>query len=397
LSGVTGTSAENLAWTIPVYANDVDPGSWNAVTGTQTVTFLLSVDLKGDGNTFPIWLESSLDMTNKTGISAGSLGTASLASVNLSGTITARDGENPIPLVSISATDAEGRWIGDMYLYSPSANAPWSINIPIQQGGAVTFYVSVYDSSDAGNLILYKTFAPDAAKAVSNKPISGIALDIGDISVGRINGTVNFSDVPTPAPYWIGVTAFYHTDTDSVRINGGLSYTVTLDGANGTFTIPRDEGFLAALGDGSATSTFYYVLMQMTEDEERFIVAMKDVPINKEDLSFVELGTLSLSYSALSGTITISDGGNPIPLVVITAVTAQNFTNSVMLYSPSANAPWSINLPAQEGGAVTFHVYGYDSDWNQIFSEFLEPDAAKAVSNQPISGIALNIGDISND
>jgi hypothetical protein len=402
LSGVSGT---NVPWTIPLHENDLSSGAaWDNVTGTQTVGFWLIVDLPGSEDDFEVRLEGKqLNMTTKTDIQAGSLGTGtvSLASVKLSGTISVNDGGSPVPRVQISAqtqpAQGSGNSIGWANLESPAAGASWSMTIPAQQGEKVVFRVSGYDAS-YNNQLFSKTFEPAATASVSTQPISGIALNIGDISQGRIRGTVSFTNVPSPAPYRIYLSARYQGAGNSWQsIGGGGSPTVTVSGNAGSWTIPQDEEFLAYLGNASLPVTFS-LYMQIKEGENSFIIAEVEKTLSKAALtSSVDLGTVSLAYVTLSGTISVNNRDSPVPRVYISAVAQNTSLGQVNLNSPAANTPWLMYISAQGGGRVTFSVYGYDagSNGNQVFYKTLEPAATASVSTQSIGNIALDIGDVS--
>jgi hypothetical protein len=401
LSGVSGASG-TIPWTIPLHEKDVSSGAaWEGVTGTQTVNFSLYVSSSGSGNgdNFNVRVDGiQLDMTDKSNVQAGNI-TASLASLKLSGTISVNDGGSPVPQIYINAfAENQGYSLRQVSLESPASDAPWSMTIPAQQGEKVTFRVYGYDSASGGNTIFSKTFEPPSTASVSNQPISGIALNIGDISVGRLKGTVSFTNVPSPAPYRVYLYARYKVaDNNWKSIGGGSSSTVTVSGAAGTWTIPQDDDFLAYLSSGSLAVTFE-LYMQLTESENSFRVIEVEKTLSAAGLTAVDLGTVSLAYITLSGTISVNDNGSPVPKVYI-SVQAQNkhLTQIGPLNSPAANSPWSVKIPAQGGEKATFFVYGYDAaGQNNVFNKTLEPSATASVSNQSISGIALNIGDVSS-
>jgi hypothetical protein len=398
LSGVSGTGGTDIPWTIPL--DEENREIWSGITGTQTAWFFLYVVMEGSdgGYNFEIRLDSTeLDMTAKSNIQAGSLGRVSLASLKLSGTISINDGGDPVPRVYIEASSQES-YLNRVSLESPAAGAPWSIHIPVQQGGAVRFRVYSYDSS--GNRLFDKTLEPAATVSVTSGDISGITLDIGDISQGRMRGTVSFTNMPSPAPYRVYLDARYQDAGNSWRsIGGGYSSTVTVSGNAGTWTIPRDDQFLDYLGDSSLPVTFL-LYMYAKEGENDFMVAEVEKTVNKAALAAVDLGTVSLACVTLSGTITVNDGGSPVPEVFIAVYIQKNsqeyHVSSIFLESPAADAPWSLTMPAQQGGKVIFRMEGYDSSSDRkLFYKTLEPAATASVSTQSISGIALNIGDIS--
>jgi hypothetical protein len=332
-------------------------------------------------------------MTNKNNIQAGSF-TASLASVKLSGTISVSYNGTPVPRVYIYAQNTEGHNLNSVSLDSLGTTTPWSMTIPAQSG-KVSFQVYGYDSS-GGNQVFSKTLEPSATNSVAAQSISGIAFNIGDISVGRLKGSVSFTNMPNPAPYQIYLSASYQDDHNNWwGIANGRYFPVTVSGSAGTWTIQQDEEFLAYLGSASLDITFD-VYMQISGNEGIFMVTTVEKNVTLAGLTSINLGSVSLAYITLSGTITVNQGGALVPQVYISARDAQGrFLTQTSLRSPTANTSWSISIPAQEGGKVIFYVYGYDaSGQNQVFNRNLEPATTAAVSGQSISGIALNIGDV---
>jgi hypothetical protein len=249
LAGVSGSSA-TLPWTLPLYEGGVD-GTWSDITGTQTVRFYLYVELPGSGNNddYRISLDSKqLDMTSKAGIAAGSLGTASLDYLTLSGTISVNNGGSSIPRVNMDALDAQGNYLSDASFTSPAANTPWSINIPVQSGGKVTFRVYGSDSSSSGgNRLFDKTLEPAATASVSNSNISGIVLDVGDISIlsapTGLRATASGSSISL---FWDIVI-------------GASSYGVyRSSSASGSYTLIGSPDSASYTDTGLSAGTYYY-------------------------------------------------------------------------------------------------------------------------------------------
>jgi hypothetical protein len=494
LSGISGTTG-TAQWTIPLYENDVYTGTWDTITGQQTVNFTLNVD--SGSSSFEIRLGAlNIDMTSKDAIQSPSL-TASLAAITLngtitvttngqpvsrvqiyattqqgwlgstsinspgagaswslstppfdsptdvsfnvvgydsnggrifeksavktvsgvsnqpvsgitldigdvatitlSGTITVTDGGSPIPRVTIQANNANGSYIAQTSLESPAAGASWSMTIAAQEGEKVSFYVYGYDSPNGGNSVFSKTLEPDKTASVTDQSISGIALDIGDISAGRMSGTVSFTNIQNPAPYRIRLGAQYKTGNDWTSITGNRIYDITVSETTGTWVIPQDSAFLAALETGDQTVRFV-VSLGFNQNNYLFTMASIEKTVSKNGLTSIDLGSVNLAYATLSGTITVTDGGNPIPWVSIDAYDANgNYLSWTSLESPASGASWYINIPAQDGGKITFRVYGYDSPsgGNEVFYKYIEPDKTNSVTSGEISGIALDIGDIS--
>jgi hypothetical protein len=368
-------------------------------TGEQTVTFSIYVQMTQNGGGFEV---AQIERTvSKNGLGSVNLGTVSLGVITLSGTITVHNNGNPLGNVNIDARDANNNQITWTSLTYPDINgAPWYMYIPVQQGEEVTFQVYGYDSPNGGNQVLTTTIEPENTAFVSNTSISGIDLYIGDISEGRMVGTVTFTDIPSPAPYRVTVYAEYLANSSWEWINNGQGYGIEVSGDTGTWAIPRDEAFLAAL-DARDQEVTFYINVQMTGNENPFRIGEVIIPVSKTGLDSVNLGTVSLGVITLSGTITIHDNGTPLGSVYIAALDAQNLNNQIgrtTLTYPSVNgASWSMYIPVQQGEEVTFQVYGYDSPngGNQVFFKTFTPDLTTSVSDTSISGIDLYIGDIS--
>jgi fibronectin type 3 domain-containing protein len=363
----------------------------------QTLKFYLHV---GSGNSqYRITLEESKpvkanDLSNGN-INADSLGTVSLASITLSGTIAINDGGNPIPRVQINAMSNNSS-IGGVSLRSPSSNTSWSITIAVQQAGKITFHVDGYDSSPGGgNPLFHKTFEPDVTNSVSNSDISGIVLDVGDTTVGKMSGTVSFSAMPSPAPSRISVMARYGTGNNWTWIGNG-SYTVTVSGTAGTWAIPQDEAFLTALEGGDQTVTFSLSL-QPVQDGNSFTLAEVERTVSKTALNSVDLGTVSLAYLTVSGTFSGTYNGSPIPSVHINVMNTETKTTigsaSASLRSPSSGAAWRLHLPAQQSQTdIVFQAQGMDSSSTIFYFSGLLPGTK--LHNQDVPGVNIDIGDV---
>jgi hypothetical protein len=362
----------------------------------------LGLDVGSGNNRFHIELEpitiSAGSLSEGNNINVDSLGTVSLASTTLSGIITVNNGGNPVPWVYINAQNAQDFYIGQAFLESPAAGTSWSMTIPVQSGEKVRFSVSGYDSLNNGNQIFHKTLEPANTASVSDQPIGNIALDIGDIAVGRMSGTVSFANMPSPAPHMIYISARYGGN-NGPWLNDGQGYTVTVDGTTGTWTIPRDDAFLAALDSGQQTVSFT-LYVQPAQDGSGFILASVEKTVSKDGLGSVNLGSASLAYITLSGTFRGSYTGGAIPYVSIRVNTAESPYNTIgnaSLRSPVYNAAWTLYAPPQQSPTkVVFAVQGSDSDSSTLFSfNDLSLDNAGTIHNQDISDLTIDIGNVS--
>ncbi|MDR2194815.1 MAG: FIVAR domain-containing protein [Treponema sp.] len=230
------------------------------------------------------------DVSGNGTLNAGNLGSVSLKSAVLSGTVTAHDGGERIPRVGIRASNAAGESLGDVLLYSPQNGASWSLTIPAQQGGAVYLEVRVYGPDY--NYLFGKEFSPEstATASVTDQSITGIALNVGDFFEGGMSGTMSFTNMPNPPPHRIEIRASYNTGASSyTNINSG---TVTLDGNAGTWKIPRNDGFLAALEDGGVTVRFEL----MVRGHFSGLPGIEKT-ISKNSLTGIDLGTIDFAQA----------------------------------------------------------------------------------------------------
>jgi chitodextrinase len=399
LSGAGGNTATNIAWTIPVYEHDSN-GSLQGQAGTRQVVFSMVVSAGNSSGYYAVDIPGSktLDLSNLSSMDVGSLGSVSLASVTLSGSITASNAGQPIPRLDIRANDGgQNQELGYTSIQPAALTTQWTITIPAQQGGAVRFSVYGYASPNGGDQLFSKTFAPASTASVTDQPISGIALDAGDISAGALSGTVTFASAP-PASSQIRISATYGAGGNQHVISNGSSHSVAVSGAAGTWTIPGDDAFLAALDSGSQTVVFR---LSIRPDGSDSSVALPEITktVSKDALAGINLGSVNIALVTLGGTITATNEGQPVPILYIDALNAgQNqMIGEIRLEPTTAATQWTMTIPAQQGGAVTFRVYGYDSAGsgaNQLFSKTFAPAATASVTDQPISGIALDAGDV---
>jgi hypothetical protein len=307
---------------------------------------------------------TSSELSNGT-LNTGNVGQAALASATLSGFLTVHDGGARIARVRIEAYRATGSYsyLGSLTLFSPADNAPWSLTIPAQQGGAVGFYVSGYDAS--GNSMFSKEISPESTTAVSDQPITGIALAIGDAGAGRLSGTVSFTNMPSPAPYRIQIEAYYDNYIGDSSI--------TVSGTTGAWAItPQNNDFLAALESGDVTVTFG-LYVQFAEGESGIFLAHIEKSVNKNALNAIDLGTVSFVPTiTLSGTLNVTYNGQPVPRVDIQVYDAQSsgWIGGVGVTQTSLYAPWSIRIePFDSPTDLVFTITGYDASYNQLFTQ----------------------------
>jgi hypothetical protein len=187
LTGVSGSSANNVQWTIPLYEGDFYNGGPEMVTGNKSVSFYLYVEPAGSQNGYQIpFHNNTLNLTNKADIQAGYLGTASLASVTLSGTISVALNNQPVPEVRITVSRSESSYT---YLTSPAAGAQWAIATrAFDSPTDVSFHVDGYDAN--GNW-LFGQYDVGTVYGVYNANVGNITIALGNINTVTLSGTID--------------------------------------------------------------------------------------------------------------------------------------------------------------------------------------------------------------
>jgi hypothetical protein len=373
IKGITGTSG-TFDWSIPVY--EYDPFESRE---TQFRLWVQTGSSLADG--FYIYIPGAKNLSNRNE-DVGNLGTVSIASITLSGTINVTNNGNPVPRVEITVyVSTSYDPFGSTRLTSPAANAPWSITIPALNAQAeISFRIDGYSSN--GDELFGDWYTPDPPISVWNQDRSGIPLSMAYQSVtlsGTINVTYNGNNVPD-------VRIDVYGESGSL---GSITLTSPAANAPWSITIPALDaeeeiyfhisGYISHPVNPSSFGDWYY----------------PDPPVSvwKQDVSGI---SLSMAYKTvtLSGTITATYGGNNVSRVRIQALgyDAQKqdwISESTYINSPNANTPWSITIQALSAPTeFSFSVYGYDG-WNTLFVR--EDIVTRSVSNQDVSGIALNV------
>ena len=211
-----------------------------------------------------------------------------------------------------------------------------------------------------------------------------------------ITGTITLTDVSNPAPeVYISVEGIKESKkwySDRYRINLG-SGSGTFSDINWSISINIEDGFFA-----SECDFYLWVKPQNNNGFEIKIPGSKTVNSINDNVG--SLGTVSLNAITLSGTINVTYNGQPVPYLQIIAYTPdQSIYGTIFLDSPEDNQQWSIPLPVLSASTqINFRVRGYsdDDDYEVLFYKILTLDPDVNAYNADVSGITLNVGNISN-
>jgi hypothetical protein len=199
----------NLSWSIPLRGE-------NGFSSSDNVYFYLDIEPVGGGNEFSIGIPTptTISSANQSGIALGSV---SIKSITLSGTINVTLDGQQVPNVRINAY---GGWVGWVDL-SPAASASWSITMGAPSSAEdVYFDVLGYDAN--WNYLFGRSVASPVQIDNSTTSITGIVLNIGNIA----NPFVPVNPSSLTANTWKDGEISNYEDVDwySISVTNGTTY-----------------------------------------------------------------------------------------------------------------------------------------------------------------------------
>jgi hypothetical protein len=221
--------------------------------------------------------------------------------------------------------------------------------------------------------------------------------------IGEITGTITLTDIAAPAPKVFisveGIDGGKQWSSNNSQINL-ISGSVTLADISWSIPIYEENDFFASTGN-------FRLYIQPNGSKNVLTI---DIP-NAKDISGANadvgsLGSVSIKYITLSGTVNVTYNGQAAPNVKIFCCRDYNdpidmtasveWIGSVELTSPGNNAKWSISLlPLESSIQVYFVVRGYSANWNEeLFYKEITPSQEINAYNADVSGINLNVGNI---
>jgi len=173
LGSGSGTLTD-ISWSIPIYDS-------NDSSIPSTGKFFLWVEPVDSNNMFSVEIPDAININN-VNANVGSLGTVSIKTIILRGTVNVTYNGTAVPLVEIITRDQSNNTLSSKSLTSPGANASWSIIMQaLKSSTQVDFEVIGY-STNGDETLFYKKITPVPAVIVYNTNVSEITLNIGNIS-----------------------------------------------------------------------------------------------------------------------------------------------------------------------------------------------------------------------
>ena len=221
--------------------------------------------------------------------------------------------------------------------------------------------------------------------------------------IGEITGTITLTNIPHPATtrvylhngFWNGIDTWWNY-TRKIDMSTVSETTATLN-----WSLPVFESFKPNSGNSS------FDLIILPGDSKKAYEIPVGIPTNigNANENVGSLGTVSIKGVTLSGTINVTYNGEPVPYVEIFANYGPHGNlNNTSLSLPGPDTPWSVTFgTSTTKREIEFQVFGYSKkgDTVPIIDRYVKGkdgmNLIEYATDQSISGIALDLGNISYD
>jgi len=211
--------------------------------------------------------------------------------------------------------------------------------------------------------------------------------------IGEITGTITLDNIPHPATK-VDIYCFsYNGPWENwwslyKRINMS---NVTGTSATLNWSLPVYENLKL---DSQATFSLFVLPGDSLDAYEVSVPTGKT--ISGANANIGDLGTVNIRGVTLSGTINVTDNGQPVPYVEIYVTDdGSALLGTTCLFSPEpTDAAWSVTFGrVNSNKTVTFQVFGYlEKNGTKIVDRYATTSSpVRIINNQSVSGIVLNI------
>jgi len=371
----------NASWSITLQPNLNPP---------TKIVFNVSGSNNNGQQLFCKELSNPIININNQNVSGITLNVGSITTATLSGTINVTRNNQPVPRIRISvcAYNSENNqpidWLESIVLESPGANAPWSITLP--ELNKLTPVCFVVDDEYLFNELII----PSPAVNVFNTSVTGISLNVGDIKMITLSGTINVTCNGQNVSYLTIEIIKNETEYPS-----SLGYTnLESPGSNASWSIN-----MLAL---SAPTQVRFIVNGKIEDKDRELWFRKEIPnpivtVSNLNMANINLDVGNIRFITLSGTFNFTNNGELVNNISIKA--CDNKDRELNVYPvfyefPVSGTQWSIILSELNSSTpVKFKVSGSSMNVDLSFYREISGPTLTA-DNADVSGISLNFGNI---
>jgi len=210
---------------------------------------------------------------------------------------------------------------------------------------------------------------------------------------GEITGTITLTDIPHPTTTKVYISGFSYSGYPKNwwDLNRKIDMSsVTETSAKVNWSLPVYESF------GFGQEGLFELIVLPGDSLKSYTVS---IPTKKtiNSMNVGDLGTVSIKGVTLSGTITVTHKGEPVPYVEIYAnFPAKGNVGITCLSSPEPNTPWSITFGPDNNNnyEIVFQVFGYSGKnvTPSLFDRFVTANkTVRIVNNRDVSDIVLNL------
>jgi hypothetical protein len=305
--------------------------------------------------------------------------------ITISGTFTLDLNGKKIPSVEIAVNRKDDRLrLGFATILNAGNNTPWSMTIPAQDVDTdITFQIVGFDGPIPwGYDQLFAFWEGDFGVKIKNQNKPGIALKFITIS-----GTVNIPSVPV-----VDIQISKRVSDDDYPWIAGINL----------YNPPANAPWGPLVIQAFTSDTELHVGVNGYDDEGEWMFWVGEIvktTAKDKNISGIEVN-LNLNLISISGTISVTYDGNPVPNVWIysTKVSDGYYLGSTSLISPPEDSPWRMWIPAFTSDTeININVVVYDDedeDWEFRWDDGLLKTIT--VKNTNVTGIELDLGDITD-
>jgi hypothetical protein len=212
--------------------------------------------------------------------------------------------------------------------------------------------------------------------------------------IGEITGTITLTDIPYPAATKVYMSTSSYSGYPSNWWS--LYRKINTSGVTGTpaqlsWSLPVYESLKS-----NSQATFSLIVLPGDSLNTYTVAVPTGQTISNANANVGDLGTVSVKGVTLSGTITITYKGQPVPYVEIYAnYDVQGTLGITCLSSPGPNTPWAVTFGIDKNlnKEMTFQVFVYsEKNGNLQFDRYVSLNSpVYVVDNQGVSGIVLDV------
>jgi len=306
----------------------------------------------------------------------------SSAAIKLSGTITVKNKGQIVPYVVIQPHNNDYSWQENKRVHITGENSPWSIiTKPFSSSTEISFIISGFDNDKYENKIFQIT-VEGLKKTVYNTDVDNININ-KDLNLITVSGTLKLDYNGQTVPS-VNISMNKKNDT-SVNL-GAVGILNVRNNTTWSMMIPSQEVNTDVVFD-----IVGFDGPLVWEYDRLFAIWQKDFSINVGNQNKTGV---ALNLIVISGTVSVTYKGNRVPFVEVNVNTLEPWVwiTNTTLKSPPANTPWSIVLPAYPSDTeICIGIQGRDENETALF---WNADTIKTVKDKNVSGIAVNLGNI---